>query len=293
LDDEDDELFYTQTDMSPEDVARHKIRAAIDSGEEKVVLQSMNLERIPSEVGDLKDQVVVRDNECYEANNMLHFACNRIVELPPRLFEISNITVLSLRNNYLTEIPPAIRNMTRLRELHLAGNQLCWLPVEILDLKALEILSVYPNPFETLPSHIPPSATPPASQVPCISAMPTRFAVKDCVSSRYIPSTSIGGPPSLTELCLGVIAENVYTRRDLASWGLPRVIHDNITVALENRSKRYQCGVCNRSIAIPYGHSLEWWDNVKGNQEVVLKRLFCSPNCHRSWQLDGSAFSSE
>lgn len=271
----------------PETVARERIRAAIDSGDEKIVLQSMELERIPSEIGDLRDQVIVRDNECYEARNMLHLASNRIATLPPRLFEVSNMTVLSLRNNHLTEVPPAIRRMTRLRELHLAGNQLSWLPVEILDLKALEILSVFPNPLEPLPDDEPPPATPPASQV--TSTEPVRLAVKDCVPQRYFPAGSPTcdpvGPASLAEICLRHVAVNVYTPRQLHSWDLPKAIRDDITAAVANRADGYECGVCHDPIAVPYGHALEWWDNVKGNREVAMRRLVCSPNCHRAWRV--------
>ena len=82
----------------------------------------------------------------------LFLAKNELVSLPPELWTLANITVLSLRNNELTELPPSISRLRNLQELNIAGNQLRWLPWEMLDLmlpsnRKLVHLNLSPNPF--------------------------------------------------------------------------------------------------------------------------------------------------
>jgi hypothetical protein len=87
-----------------------------------------------------------------------------IAHLPPALFKVINLVVLSLSmlashlkslelstyiltgNNKLTEIPPAIKNLTQLRELNLSQNSLAFLPPEINELR-IQKLALFPNPF--------------------------------------------------------------------------------------------------------------------------------------------------
>lgn len=59
---------------------------------------------------------------------------NRISSLPSELFRLSNITVLSLRNNDLDHIPPSIARLPRLQELNIAQNRVQFLPWEMLNL---------------------------------------------------------------------------------------------------------------------------------------------------------------
>ncbi|KAK3643061.1 hypothetical protein LTR56_010435 [Elasticomyces elasticus] len=74
---------------------------------------------------------------------------NRLASLPAELFNLSNITCLSLRNNELEELPSAIVRLTRLTELNVSGNNIQYLPWELLDLMQggeRQIL-VRPNPL--------------------------------------------------------------------------------------------------------------------------------------------------
>jgi hypothetical protein len=81
----------------------------------------------------------------------LYLAQNQLSRLPGAMFDVSCLSILSLRGNQLTEIPPAIKKLTMLQELNLSQNRLQHLPVEILDLfnvdSRLETLTLWPNPF--------------------------------------------------------------------------------------------------------------------------------------------------
>jgi hypothetical protein len=81
----------------------------------------------------------------------IYLARNRLARLPGALFDLSHLTVLSLRDNKLTEIPTAISELTNLRELNVAQNKLRQLPAQLLDLLGphgkLKKLMLFPNPF--------------------------------------------------------------------------------------------------------------------------------------------------
>ncbi|KAK5173331.1 uncharacterized protein LTR77_002012 [Saxophila tyrrhenica] len=64
----------------------------------------------------------------------LYLSCNALSSLPSELFELENISVLSLRNNQLTHVPSAIGSLRNLKELHISQNSISWLPWEMLDL---------------------------------------------------------------------------------------------------------------------------------------------------------------
>jgi hypothetical protein len=76
---------------------------------------------------------------------------NLLTSLPSELFNLTNVTVLSLRNNGLREIPSSITKLSKLAELNIAGNQLASLPWELLNmLRSTEDackVSLRPNPF--------------------------------------------------------------------------------------------------------------------------------------------------
>ena len=82
---------------------------------------------------------------------------NRLRRLPAELWNLENLTVLSLRNNKLTYIPPSIARLKHLRELNLACNRLRYLPWELLTLIGGEIdlnkngslrsVTILPNPL--------------------------------------------------------------------------------------------------------------------------------------------------
>jgi Leucine-rich repeat (LRR) protein len=81
----------------------------------------------------------------------LFLSRNALRTLPPELWNLQHLSVLSLRNNKLTELPPCIAKLHNLVELNLAGNRLRWLPWELLRLVGpkgnLRRLNVRPNPL--------------------------------------------------------------------------------------------------------------------------------------------------
>ncbi|KAM5544423.1 hypothetical protein V8D89_002083 [Ganoderma adspersum] len=79
-----------------------------------------------------------RDIQIYLANNS-------ISRLPPELFRVNALTVLSLRSNDLTSIPPQIVQLKGLQELNLAQNKLRWLPAEMLNMRLIKF-TVSGNP---------------------------------------------------------------------------------------------------------------------------------------------------
>ncbi|OCF44840.1 hypothetical protein I317_01329 [Kwoniella heveanensis CBS 569] len=71
---------------------------------------------------------------------------NQLRSLPSALFEISNLTVLSLRGNRLTALPAAIGELQHLKELNISLNQITELPSTILNLN-LELFTASSNAF--------------------------------------------------------------------------------------------------------------------------------------------------
>jgi Leucine-rich repeat (LRR) protein len=81
----------------------------------------------------------------------LYLSNNLLSTLPPSIWALENLTVLSLRNNNIAQLPPSISRLTNLVELNIANNHLRWLPWELLNLirpdKPLIRLHALPNPF--------------------------------------------------------------------------------------------------------------------------------------------------
>ncbi|KAL7419129.1 hypothetical protein Q5752_005965 [Cryptotrichosporon argae] len=86
-----------------------------------------------------------RSMEVYAASNMLK-------SLPSALFEITNLTMLSLRSNQLTSLPAAIGELKHLKELNISNNRITHLPSTILNLP-LEVFSVHPNAWIARPNN--------------------------------------------------------------------------------------------------------------------------------------------
>lgn len=63
-------------------------------------------------------------------------------QLPPELFEKTELGHLDISHNQLTSLPPEIGRLTKLTNLNCAGNQLASLPSEIGALTALQLLGL-------------------------------------------------------------------------------------------------------------------------------------------------------
>ncbi|KAH6885339.1 hypothetical protein B0T10DRAFT_93256 [Thelonectria olida] len=141
-----------------EHLARDKVRACLDQGQETVDFWSMGLEDISNDTIGLLSQfscipVVAKDVAFVQKDPELkiYLAMNRLTRVPGTIFDLTYLTILSLRGNKLTELPPAISKLHNLQELNVSQNRLRHLPVELLDLftngNNLHTLAVHPNPF--------------------------------------------------------------------------------------------------------------------------------------------------
>jgi hypothetical protein len=74
--------------------------------------------------------------------------------LPPRLAQLTNLTVLDLTGNQLTTLHEGLTQLTNLTLLALTGNQLTTLPDWLAELTALQHLLVQGNPLGSPPPEI-------------------------------------------------------------------------------------------------------------------------------------------
>lgn len=73
---------------------------------------------------------------------------------PICLFDLINLEVLDLRNNYLTELPKEISKFTKLKSLALSDNQIASIPKELGQLTKLEYLYLANNQINELPKEL-------------------------------------------------------------------------------------------------------------------------------------------
>ncbi|KAF4972118.1 hypothetical protein FSARC_1258 [Fusarium sarcochroum] len=141
-----------------EQVARDKVRACLDAGEETIDFWSMGLEDVSNDTISPLSQFtcipIVTKDVAFEQKDpelKIYMAMNRLTRVPGAIFDLTYLTILSLRHNKLTELPPAISKLHHLKELNVSQNRLRHLPAELLDLFAsdskLDTLVVHPNPF--------------------------------------------------------------------------------------------------------------------------------------------------
>ncbi|KAL7948525.1 hypothetical protein V8C42DRAFT_253726 [Trichoderma barbatum] len=138
--------------------ARAKIQDCLDSGIETVDLWSMGLENLSDDTVERLGQIacipVVAKDVAFvqkEPELKLFLSLNKLTRVPGSLFDITHLTVLSLRGNQLTELPSAISKLSNLKQLNISQNYLKHLPAEFLDLfkvgGKLRELSLFVNPF--------------------------------------------------------------------------------------------------------------------------------------------------
>jgi Leucine-rich repeat (LRR) protein len=77
-----------------------------------------------------------------------------LTEVPPQVWQLTQLEELHLNINHISELPPEIGNLTNLRFLMLTQNQLHTLPPEIGQLQQLQILHVNVNRLITVPPEI-------------------------------------------------------------------------------------------------------------------------------------------
>src|SRR6266704_5774216 len=77
-----------------------------------------------------------------------------LTQLPPELWQLTNLQELYLDNNQLSQLPPEIGQLTNLQMLRLDQNQLNQLPLEIGQLINLQELSLFQNQLSQLPREL-------------------------------------------------------------------------------------------------------------------------------------------
>ena len=144
---------FTRTNSTTEQgnlrFAKNTINAAIDDATPVVQLEKLELQFIPDEIEDLNKLICVNplSSEIYQPLLEVYLSNNVLQEINPRLFDLRNLSVLSLRNNKIRNIPGKVRDLgSSLKYLQISGNKILWLPSEIIQLENLQTLSVRPNP---------------------------------------------------------------------------------------------------------------------------------------------------
>ncbi|KKZ61542.1 hypothetical protein EMCG_03876 [[Emmonsia] crescens] len=151
--------------------ARKIIAECLETGLEVIDISNLNMRTIPAGllrpiaqftkypvIAEMDKMPSLSPPNCeqffssFEPFLCLFMTNNQLKTLPAEVFELSNLSVLSVRHNELEQIPGSIGNLTKLRELNVAGNQLSYLPFEVLQLLQtkdthMRQLTVHPNPF--------------------------------------------------------------------------------------------------------------------------------------------------
>lgn len=261
------------------------LRRPFDTGIGYVDLSSQQLKSIPSSIGDLSgffntpevsEQTMFSGRTLARVNTepsrtrsfgrtqsivdsgkqrhllQLYLSGNKISYLPPQLFTLQNLSVLSLRGNRLTYLPGEICRLKNLKELNISLNRLTYLPWEIRDMN-LDKLLVYPNPFLSEPSS-PFKLTDSGAghRIPSTRRSIMRLASVrgDSVDNSPSPAaitvspvvTLLDAVPPLTELCLRLLLTSVgegpgartviteYYDVPLSDqWNIPPHIHSILT----------------------------------------------------------------
>ena len=148
---------------SPEDDALQRIQQCLESGRETVDLSGFDLTELSNSTLKPLHQLIRTSHKDLTQppsedeftpltpSIQLYLSTNKLASLPSELFNLVNISVLSLRNNKLTHVAPSINHLRNLEELNVAQNRICHLPWEMLDLLTCQTIhrriTLRPNPF--------------------------------------------------------------------------------------------------------------------------------------------------
>ncbi|KAF9129934.1 hypothetical protein BGW39_003631 [Mortierella sp. 14UC] len=130
------------------------IQEAVEDGVGELDLSNLELTDLPQEVRDLNFAIVYNGHGSFSLSRnrlKLFLSSNQFTTVPMHVFELHNLSVLSLRNNNIKAIPPEIGLLSNLVELSVGGNLLEHLPSQIALLPKLHILTIHPNPFMVCP----------------------------------------------------------------------------------------------------------------------------------------------
>lgn len=167
-----------------EQLARTKIQHCLEHGEETIDLLFMGLEELSNDtispLTHFSHIPFVQKDVAFEQKTpelKLYLANNRLMRVPGAIFDVTHLTILTLRGNKLRELPPSIFELHNLEELNISQNKLRYLPIELLDLfedgSKLKTLTIHPNPF-LQPDQEPPHSSVEGDQSPS-DVLPTLY----------------------------------------------------------------------------------------------------------------------
>lgn len=226
-------------------------------------------------------------------------ARNELKRLPGEIFNLENLSVLSVRSNELTELPTSINRLRRLTELNASNNALRTLPFELLELLScpsrIKILHLHPNPF-----HEPSTSddvTETGLPVEVVSDERTwgsktcdnpehdharhsewrrRFKCRSPVKFFDLHGSPVKAPeaptarpasntPSLLELCVKTWADtpNIPNLNEYLSGDYPEKLQhllDDARHLRETEVPGRRCTICERRFVVPRTEWIEWWE---------------------------------
>lgn len=271
--------------------AIRRIRNSFENGDPIINFENLGLKTIPDEIEDLKDMVHVDRNGIALAKIQIYAQHNNLKVLPPSLFNVTNINVLTLRNNKIRKIPGKIKKLVNLTDLSIFSNEIKSLSDQILKLPKLNHLLIRPNlslieldfmdkdSVKCLSNEVKNSETNVKRYASNIKWMDgdERLSERDKISS-------VSCVPKLFELCLRGISKYDVTRSETKLWKskIPKHIQLNIAKAIQKGVYEETCSTCNQIVVNAIGKSLEWWD-FKNEKLIPISRKFCCGNCVKQW----------
>ncbi|KAF8947601.1 hypothetical protein BGZ47_008493 [Haplosporangium gracile] len=150
----DGPYFKERNDRMVASHVQKLIQEAVEDGVGELDLSNLELTDLPPEVRDLNYAIVYNELGSFALSRnrlKLFLSFNQFITIPMHIFELHNLSVLSLRNNNIKTIPPEIGLLCNLVELSIGGNLLEYLPSQIALLPKLHILTIHPNPFIVCP----------------------------------------------------------------------------------------------------------------------------------------------
>jgi len=118
------------------------IEEAAGDGRDKLDLFGQGIKSLPPRIGQLTNLTV------------LYLYDNQLTSVPKELGQLTNLTELYLHNNQLTSVPKELGQLANLRELYLHENQLTRVPKELGQLTSLKTLYLYDNELTSVPKEL-------------------------------------------------------------------------------------------------------------------------------------------
>lgn len=266
---------------------RKVVKDCLDSNNEMVDWTGMGLDYLPPAVTDLKSMIKrIKSNAIdanlapFEAKLKIFLGNNNFTQLPPPLLEITNIELLSIRQNSLNDIPPGIRVLKQLKSLNVSANNIQYLPYEVIEMLRFGVLTELnesPNPWMA-----PPELT---DRILDISPMAIitgwlqkhwRIGLRRQIVSKPVEFYPDGSfrqckdgavatlrPTYLSEMVLRALMKHNTTKIDLStllSEDHPQSVHRLLKTLYQAQTGGGRvCTFCHSEMILPRYQWYEWW----------------------------------